>query len=73
MVVIGAVMIVGNGMGMASVTSGPVETSVNLSERSEGEGVTSIEGGLLDNVGVSDTRGGVRLDCSIRHLLGFPR
>jgi len=65
-------MIVGDGMGMASVASGPVETSVDLSERGEGEGVTSVERGFLDDVCVSDTGSGVGLDCSVRHLLGFP-
>ena len=66
-------MVVGNRMGVSAITGGPVETSVDLSERRECEGVTSIEGRFLDNVGVGDARGGVGLDCSIRHLLRFPR
>jgi len=66
-------MVVGNRMGVSAITGGPVETSVDLSERRECEGVTSIEGGFLDDVGVGDARGGVGLDRSVRHLSGIPR
>jgi len=72
-VMVGAVVVVGDGMSMTTITGGPVETSVNLSERWECKGVTSIERGFLDNFRVSDAKSSVGLGCSIGHLLGFSR
>jgi len=72
-IVVGAVIVVGDGIGMSSVTSSPVKTGVDLLERGESERVMSIERGFLDDVSVGDSRGDVRLDRSVRHLLGLPR